>query len=332
MKKRMRLLTATLAVVMTMSVCAPAKAAEYDTQQQEVMQEEESVQEEEIVLLADDNKDVVTAENEDADIAVTIEDHSEEAGHDLHEEETSAKEEESPAEPERDKTEQVEEEPETAEENGEDGNIDKSVKEADTPKEQEAPVITDDKDSNMEETRSALKGTDASVQPEPEEIIDTKIKGGTTDGAEKISEEEPLLKIAAPDASDASGGRWEEIIEVINHPEQGHTERVQVGTKTVVDKEAWDEQVYARLAVCSACGYTSDSTEDINNHLHVHYDPDLGYDNASYGVTDVLVETIHHPAVTHEEAVYEDRWVVDSPEWTEKVVVGYYCTECGATK
>ena len=44
MKKRMRLLTATLAVVMTMSVCAPAKAAEYDTQQQEVMQEEESVQ------------------------------------------------------------------------------------------------------------------------------------------------------------------------------------------------------------------------------------------------------------------------------------------------
>ena len=68
------------------------------------------------------------------------------------------------------------------------------------------------------------------------------------------------------------------------------------------------------------------------NHLHVHYDPDLGYDNASYGVTDVLVETIHHPAVTHEEAVYEDRWVVDSPEWTEKVVVGYYCTECGATK
>ena len=123
MKKRMRLLTATLAVVMTMSVCATAKAAEYDTQQQEVMQEEESVQEEEIVLLADDNKDVVTAENEDADIAVTIEDHSEEAGHDLHEEETPAKEEESPAEPERDKTEHQKdgEDPETPGRNKERG-------------------------------------------------------------------------------------------------------------------------------------------------------------------------------------------------------------------
>ena len=335
MKKRMRLLTATLAAVMTMSVCTPAKAAEYDTQQQEVIQQEVSVQEEEIILPADDN-DVVTAENEDTDSAVTTEGLSEEAGQDSLEEEISAKE-ESPAEPEQEKTEQVEEDPEAAEENqtvgaegsqpepteenGEGGTIDASVEEADAPEGQEAPVITDGKDTNVEETSSALKGIDESAQPKLE-IIDTKIKSETSGIMENLIEAESFLKIAAPDASNVSGGRWEEIIEVIDHPEQGHTERVQVGTKTVVDEEAWDEQIYDMRAVCDVCGYMSDSTEDICNHLDVHYDPELGYSDAGYSVKEVLVETIHHPAGTHEEPVYENRWIVDAEAWSETIHTG----------
>ena len=54
----------------------------------------------------------------------------------------------------------------------------------------------------------------------------------------------------------------------------------------------------------------------------MHYDPDLGYDNASYGVTDVLVETIHHPAGTHEEPIYENRWIVDAEAWSETIHTG----------
>ena len=123
-----------------------------------------------------------------------------------------------------------------------------------------------------------------------------------------------------------------ERTETVYHDEQGHNESVQVGTETVVDHEAWDEAVYETVAVCNACGYTSDSTEDINDHLDVHYDPDLGYIDASYGFKDVQVDTIHHPAVTHEEPVYEDRWIVDSEAWSEEKVVGYYCSECGAEK
>ena len=125
---------------------------------------------------------------------------------------------------------------------------------------------------------------------------------------------------------------WVERTETVYHDEQGHNESVQVGTETVVDHEAWDEAVYETVAVCNACGYTSDSTEDINDHLDVHYDPDLGYIDASYGFKDVQVDTIHHPAVTHEEPVYEDRWIVDSEAWSEEKVVGYYCSECGAEK
>lgn len=133
-------------------------------------------------------------------------------------------------------------------------------------------------------------------------------------------------------SGDSHVHNWAERTETVPHEETGHYDTVQVGTKTVVDEEAWTESVYEMLAVCDACGYTSDSTGDITRHLATHYDPELGYSDAGYSVTDVLVDTIDHPAVTHEEAVYEDRWVVDSPEWSETKVVGYYCTICGAEK
>jgi len=38
-------------------------------------------------------------------------------------------------------------------------------------------------------------------------------------------------------------------------------------------------------------------------------------------------ETVHHPAVTHEEPVYESKKIKDA--WDETF---YKCTECGATK
>lgn len=125
---------------------------------------------------------------------------------------------------------------------------------------------------------------------------------------------------------------WIERTETVYHDEVGHYETVQIGTETVVDEEAWDEPVYDMLAICNACGYTSDSTEDINNHLYDHYDPELGYVDASYGVAEVQIDTIHHPARTHAEPIYEDRWVVDSEAWSEEKIIGYYCSECGAER
>lgn len=134
-------------------------------------------------------------------------------------------------------------------------------------------------------------------------------------------------------SSSGSGGgsshthNWAERTETVYHDEQGHYETVQVGTETVVDEAAWDEPVYDGKCVCSECGYSTFSESDIVNHIADVHDFD-----ASYGVVSEQVDTIHHSAVTHEEPVYEDRWVVDSAAWSEKRVVGYYCTECGATK
>ena len=125
---------------------------------------------------------------------------------------------------------------------------------------------------------------------------------------------------------------WVKQTKTVHHNEEGHFEDVQKGTRTVVDEEAWDEPVYETKAVCSACGYEADSTSEINDHLDTHYDPELGYSDASYSTKRVQVDTIHHPEKTHEEPVYEQEWRVDRKAWDETVVTGYRCRICGAEK
>ena len=125
---------------------------------------------------------------------------------------------------------------------------------------------------------------------------------------------------------------WVKQTKTVHHDEEGHFEDVQKDTRTVVDEEAWDEPVYETKAVCSACGYEADSTSEINDHLDTHYDPELGYSDASYSTKRVQVDTIHHPEKTHEEPVYEQEWRVDRKAWDETVVTGYRCRTCGAEK
>lgn len=47
-----------------------------------------------------------------------------------------------------------------------------------------------------------------------------------------------------------------------------------------------------------------------------------------------ITKTVHHDAVTHEEPVYEEKWVEDKPAWEETKVVSnsyYKCNQCGFT-
>lgn len=115
---------------------------------------------------------------------------------------------------------------------------------------------------------------------------------------------------------------WEEVTTTVYHEEQGHYENVVV-------KEAWTEtkpkyETQYR-AICNTCGHdiTGNEPSHIKNHM-------LNGENGSYRNETVKVqvgtETINHPAVT------ERKWVIDKPAWTEKVVTGYKCSDCGATK
>lgn len=112
---------------------------------------------------------------------------------------------------------------------------------------------------------------------------------------------------------------WVAQHKTVNVPEKGHNEQVLV-------KEAWDEQVPIKemkeLTFCSTCGaiITGHAVEHLENSLNCQ-----GYYTDWREVT-TGYNTVHH------EAVYETRYVVDSPATTKQELVGYKCSGCGKTK
>lgn len=87
-------------------------------------------------------------------------------------------------------------------------------------------------------------------------------------------------------------------------------------TYTVVDQEAWDEQVRSGSHFLFSDGHICYDSMDAMN-----YQFDTGY---SYSVVDDY-KTVHHEAVTHQET----RQVQTG---TKQVLTGYRCSGCGATK
>lgn len=87
-------------------------------------------------------------------------------------------------------------------------------------------------------------------------------------------------------------------------------------TRTVVDQDAWDEQVRSGSHFLFSDGHVCyDSMEAMN------YQFDTG---CSYSVVDDY-KTVHHEAITHEE-----QYQVQTG--TKQVLTGYRCSGCGATK
>ncbi|RHB03679.1 hypothetical protein [Holdemanella biformis] len=111
---------------------------------------------------------------------------------------------------------------------------------------------------------------------------------------------------------------WVAQYKTVTVPEKGHNEQVLV-------KDAWDEQVPIKemkeFTFCSTCGanITGHAVEHLENSLNCQ-----GYYTDWREVT-TGYNTVHH------EAVYETRYVVDSPATTKQELVGYKCS-CGKTK
>lgn len=109
-----------------------------------------------------------------------------------------------------------------------------------------------------------------------------------------------------------------------NKPSHEHTWQAQyrsdpvyeTRTRTVVDQEAWDEQVRSGSHFLFSDGHICyDSMEAMN------YQFDTG---CSYSVVDDY-KTVHHEAVTHQETYQVQTG-------TKQVLTGYRCSGCGATK
>lgn len=116
---------------------------------------------------------------------------------------------------------------------------------------------------------------------------------------------------------------WVAQYKTVNVPEKGHNEQVLV-------QAAYDEQVpvteMKAYSICNDCG--ADITGNTYEHVKDHMINDTG--NGGYHTewreTVVGYKTVHH------DAVYETRYVVDSPATTKQELTGYKCSGCGKTK
>ena len=114
-----------------------------------------------------------------------------------------------------------------------------------------------------------------------------------------------------------------------NKPSHEHTWQAQyrsdpvyeTRTRTVVDQDAWDEQILSGShAVCS------DGSVFYDNAALAAYCKKMamaGTPVSYYTVDDYT--TVHHEAVTHQETYQVQTG-------TKQVLIGYRCSGCGATK
>ena len=98
---------------------------------------------------------------------------------------------------------------------------------------------------------------------------------------------------------------------------------------TVVDQEAWDEDVYSEKKTVWQC---ADCGAQYSGYLEALIHAVRESHNTS--VTQVTVGgektgTIHHDAVTHEEDQGHHETVVVTEAWDEQVKTGRQCSECG---
>lgn len=111
---------------------------------------------------------------------------------------------------------------------------------------------------------------------------------------------------------------WVAQYKTVNVPEKGHNEQVLV-------QAAYDEQVpvteMKEFSICNQCG--ADITGFASEHI---LNGTCGGYHSEWREVVTGYKTVHH------EAVYETRYVVDSPATTKQELTGYKCSSCGKTR
>lgn len=115
---------------------------------------------------------------------------------------------------------------------------------------------------------------------------------------------------------------WVAQYKTVNVPEKGHNEQVLV-------QAAYDEQIpvteMKAYSICNQCGADITGFAVSHNDQHLsNYEPG-GY-HTEWRETVTGYKTVHH------DAVYETRYVVDSPATTKQELTGYKCSGCGKTR
>ena len=190
-------------------------------------------------------------------------------------------------------------------------------------KEETAKADTSNKSNSSESKKNNTASTSSNSNKNNSSSSSSKPSSKPSNSGNNSSSSKPSNNSGSNSSSSKPAEHthnWVAQYKTVTVPEKGHNEQVLV-------KDAYDEPTYGYEyhSFCNTCGV--DLTENgINDAQHVKQHALNGEGGSTtQKPVEVQTGTIHH------EAVYETRYVVDSPATTKQELVGYKCS-CGKTK
>ena len=191
-------------------------------------------------------------------------------------------------------------------------------------KEETAKADTSNKSNSSESKKNNTASTSSNSNKNNSSSSSSKPSSKPSNSGNNSSSSKPSNNSGSNSSSSKPAEHthnWVAQYKTVTVPEKGHNEQVLV-------KDAYDEPTYGYEyhSFCNTCGV--DLTENgINDAQHVKQHALNGEGGSTtQKPVEVQTGTIHH------EAVYETRYVVDSPATTRQELVGYKCSGCGKTR
>ncbi len=206
-----------------------------------------------------------------------------------------------------------------------------------TPSEDSAKTEEEKKDESevkQEEKKEETAKADTSNKSNSSESKKNNIASTSSNSNKNnssSSSSKPSSKPSNNNGSNSSNSKpaehthnWVAQYKTVNVPEKGHNEQVLV-------QAAYDEQVpiteMKAFDICSTCGAElTSATASAHVKNHMINGEDKGGWHTEWREVVTGYNTVHH------DAVYETRYVVDSPATTKQELTGYKCSGCGKTK
>ncbi|WP_296054986.1 hypothetical protein [uncultured Holdemanella sp.] len=221
-----------------------------------------------------------------------------------------------------------------------DKTVEESMKKVNAKKTGKNKSIDVDKSSSQEEKKEETAKTDSSNKSNTSEskkdnttsTTNTSLNKNNTSSSKPSNSSSNNSNSSKPSNNSGSNSSsskpaehkhdWVAQYKTVNIPEKGHNEQVLV-------QAAYDEQVpiteMKAYSICNQCGVDITGFAVAHNDQHLsNYEPG-GY-HTEWRETVTGYNTVHH------DAVYETRYVVDSPATTKQELTGYKCSGCGKTR
>lgn len=204
-----------------------------------------------------------------------------------------------------------------------------SAKTEDEKKDEQEVKQEEKKEEKKEETAKADSSNKSNTSESKKNNTASTSNSSSNKNNSSSSSSKPSSKPSNNNGSNSSNSKpaehqhnWVAQYKTVTVPEKGHNEQVLV-------QAAYDEQVpiteMKEHSICNQCG--ADITGDPWGHNKQHA---LNYEAG--GFHSEWIEEVTGYKTVHHDAVYETRYVVDSPATTKQELTGYKCSGCGKTK